>query len=198
MIELVKVEVKTRHTHLSEAECEERAEIIAQAAVRYYLLKVSPRAAVHFDPVSSIAFTGDTGPYLLYTYARIESILRKSGNPSSPPIDPHPPLSLRERVAVGRVRGGTGGVMSDLEWKLIFQLARFPETITQAAASRDPSHLAQYIYLLAQHFSEFYEQVPVLKAEPSSRAFRLALISAVQAALKQGLRLLTIDTVEEM
>jgi len=189
MLGLIKEEVRTRHDHLNEKEIEDRAEIIAQAAVRYYLLKVAPKTAVHFDPKASIAFTGDTGPYLLYTYARIASILRKAGSNS-----PQPPL---------KIRGGEGGVMrgegmSNLEWHLIFQLARFPEIITQAAQDRGPSHLAQYLYKLAQQFSDFYENSPVLKSAKPTRAFRLALISAIQKTLKQGLHLLTIETVEEM
>lgn len=88
--------------------------------------------------------------------------------------------------------------MSNLEWHLIFQLARFPEIITQAAQDRGPSHLAQYLYKLAQQFSDFYENSPVLKSAKPTRAFRLALISAIQKTLKQGLHLLTIETVEEM
>ncbi len=184
IVSLVKEEIKTRNADLTEREIENRAEIIAQAAVRYYLLKVGPTTTVQFDPKASISFTGDTGPYLLYTYARIASILRKAQSSALPPLNPP----------------ADGGVVTitNSEWSLVIGLAHFPEIITQAAQERDPSRLAKYLFELAQQFSAFYENTPVLKAEEPARAFRLALIKTFQNTLKEGLHLLTIETVEEM
>lgn len=187
MVDLVKGEIKTRHTHLSEREAEDRAEIISQAAVRYYLLKVGPKTTVQFDPQASIAFTGDTGPYLLYTYARIASILRKSQITNNK-LQTNPKLQITNSKLT----------LHDLEWSLIMSLARFHEIVAQSATDRDPSHLAKYLFELSQQFANFYEKVPVLKSEEPTRSFRLSLIKSVQATLKQGLRLLTIETVEEM
>lgn len=186
LVELVEKEIKERHTHLTEREAEDRAEILAQAAVRYYLLKVGPKQAVHFDPKASISFTGDTGPYLLYTYARIASILRKSKEQGT---------SSKKNNAALRV---TGYTLHDAEWHLTLLLARFPEEVTTAAIDRDPSILAKYLFELTQLFSNFYEKSPVLKAKEPTRSFRLALISTFQKTLKEGLRFLTIQTVEEM
>jgi len=191
MYELVYEEVKARHAHLTEAEIGERAEIIAQAAVRYYLLSVSPKSLVHFDPKASISFTGHTGPYLLYTYARIASILRKAKGSNAP-------LPAQAGQPHLKLRGGEGGVTNDCEWRLIFSIARFSEIVAQAADQRDPSQLAQYLYSLAKTFSDFYEAVPVLQSEEPTRGFRLALLRSAREILGRGLHLLTIQPLEEM
>ncbi|MDP3245324.1 MAG: arginine--tRNA ligase [bacterium] len=183
--ELVVEEIKARHK-LGAAELKKRAEIIAQAALRFYLLSVTPKTIVHFNPKESISFTGHTGPYILYSYARIASILRK---------------------AAGRGQSSTGEVwpqraaklqISDIEWRLIFMMSRFVEVIREAADSRNPAILAQYLYDLAKIFSDFYEVVPILKAEAKERMARLALIKAVKNVMANGLELLTIEPVEKM
>jgi len=175
---MVVEEIKVRHK-LSATEIKKRAELIAQAALRFYLLSVTPKTIVHFNPKESIAFTGHTGPYLLYTYARIASILKKA--------DKQKLISKSYKLQA-----------NDLEWQLIFRLARFPEVVREAALQYDPSHLAQYLYDLAKNFSEFYEAVPVLKAEPQTRAARLNLLRAVQNTMDNGLKLLTIKPIKEM
>ncbi|MBI2552079.1 arginine--tRNA ligase [Candidatus Uhrbacteria bacterium] len=186
--ELARKETQKRHKGLGRENLHARAETIAQAAVRYHLLRVDPKSGIQFDPQQSLAFTGDTGPYLLYTYARIASILRKAETRN---------LKLETRKSKSPITNFQFPI-SQNEWTLILLLARFPEIITQATKDRDPSHLAKYLYKLAQQFSDFYENSPILKSAEPIRSFRLALISAIQKTLKHGLHLLTIETVEEM
>lgn len=183
---LVVKEIKTRHK-LTAGELKKRSEIIAQAALRFYLLSVTPKTTVHFNPEESISFTGHTGPYLLYTYARIESILRKKTKIRS--VSRRTKSEINSKFQIPN---------SDCEWQLVFHMARFSEIVAEAAQKRDPASLAQYLYTLCQQFSNFYENVPVLKAEAASRAARLSLIKRVQEVLAEGLRLLTIETVEKM
>lgn len=177
MHKLAAKETKKRHKKISTTELKKRAEILSQAAIRYYLLHVGPKNTIQFDPKKSLAFTGNTGPYLLYTYARIASILRKARNTKIQKYKNKP---------------------TDAEWQLLFGIARFNEMVADAAQQRDPSHLAKYLYDLTRAFSDFYETSPVLKAKEPTKSFRLALIKKFQDTLKEGLQLLTIETVEEM
>lgn len=186
--DLVVEEIKARHK-LSAAKLKKRAEIIAQAALRFYLLSVAPQTVVHFDPKSSIAFNGHTGPYLLYTYARIASILRKAAKVAGSRVAP---------AAVTWLRGAAKPYISDTEWNLIFKLAQFPEAVKGSALAYDPSYLAQYLYDLCKNFSDFYEKAPVLQAEKSLRQWRLVLLQSVRQVLSQGLKLLTIEPAREM
>lgn len=162
---------------------QKRAEIIAQSALRFFLLSSLPKSTIVYNPKESLAFTGRTGPYLLYMYARINSILKKAKN-------------LKRQIT--NSKQSTKSKPSDVEWSLVMQLAKFDETVATAARDYDPSHVANYIFSLAQNFSDFYETSPVLQAESSIRTFRLALIKKTKQILEQGFYFLTISPVEKM
>jgi arginyl-tRNA synthetase len=128
-----------------------------------------------FNPKESLDLEGDTGPYLLYSYARASSILKKS------------PSSLRKYE------------VEDLEPKeidLIKKLSQFSETVVHAYKSLNPSLIANYSFQLAQVFNEFYHACPVIGS--SQETFRLALVESFRQTLKNALWLLGIDTIEEM
>ena len=160
---------------------DERAAVISMAALKFMLLKVNPRTTIMFDPQASIKFEGDTGPYALYAYARISSMLRKAGDWK-----------------------GSG----DVDWSLLgdkyeralaLRCARFPEAVHKAARELDSSTIAGYILDLAKDFSSFYRNCPVLAAPtPELRLARLALSERVRDIIKDALNTLTINTLESM
>lgn len=162
---------------------DERARLISMAALKFMLLKVNPKTTIMFDPQASIKFEGDTGPYVLYAYARICSMLRKA--------------------AVG-----TDAVTGAVDWPLLndpaeralaLRCALYPDLLQKAARELDSSALAGYLLDLAKDFSGFYRNCPVLNAEDASlRATRLALSETVRSILADGLKALTIHTLESM
>ncbi len=160
---------------LSKQELEKRSLAIALAAIKYLLLKVDIRKTMLFNPKESVSFDGDTGPYLLYTYARASSIIRKSSE------------SLK-RFEVSELK--------DSEIELAKKLLQFPEIVVSSYKNLNPSTIANYAYQLAQKFNEFYQKCKVIGSEQET--FRLALVESTRQVLKNALALLGIETIEEM
>ncbi|MFC1617752.1 arginine--tRNA ligase [Patescibacteria group bacterium] len=158
---------------------DEIAEQIALGAAKYGMLNYELKHNIVFEPDKTIRFTGHTGPYLQYTYARIQGIMRKSDH------DFHKDFDI--------------GQLAPEEESLLRQLYLLPEIIAAAARTYEPHLLTSYLYELAQAYNSFYNNVPVLKAKSESeRNFRLGLSSATAQVLKNGLRLLGIATPERM
>jgi arginyl-tRNA synthetase len=180
--ELAAAEIKERHDFLDPSEVDKRAQEIALGAVKFYLLSVSAPNGMTFNPKESLAFVGKTGPYLQYTNARIQSILRKAA----------------ELGSTGAGRVDVSVLNTPTEWQLVMRLAEFADVISSAANERDPSIVARYCYDLSKSFAEFYEQAPVLKADPSVRRARLSLLRAVGLVLGRSMYLLGIPAPKEM
>ena len=180
--ELAAAEIKERHDFLDQSEIDKRAQEIALGAVKFYLLSVSAPNGMTFNPKESLAFVGKTGPYLQYTNARIQSILRKAA----------------ELGSTGAGRVDVSVLNTPTEWQLVMRLAEFADVISSAANERDPSIVARYCYDLSKSFAEFYEQAPVLKADPSVRRARLSLLRAVGLVLGRSMYLLGIPAPKEM
>jgi arginyl-tRNA synthetase len=175
-------EIKNRYeTLLSPREISRRAKIIALGALKFYIVSIKPDSAINFNPKESLNFTGKTGPYLQYVYARINSIFKKAS-----------------KYRNNKTRIDFSLLNTAIDKKLIVNLAEFPEVLSGAAENLNPAELANYLYNLAQDFSGFYESEKILKAERDVAAVRLALISAVKIVLERGLALLGIKTLEEM
>lgn len=157
---------------------EKSAKAIAYGAVKYGILKVSPEKNVIFDLQQALSFEGETAPYIQYAYARISSILKKAGI-----ISQKADFGLlKEKEEIGLI-------------KLLFNL---PDAINKAAHDLRPHLIANYLYLLAQKFNEYYHMHQILKADEKTRDARLLLISAVRQVIKNGLSLLGIDVLERM
>jgi arginyl-tRNA synthetase len=171
--ELAKAGLKERYA-LAEKETEERSLKIALAAIKYQLLKVDITKNMVFDPAKAIAFEGDTGPYLLYSYARASSILRKAN---------------------GILPAGAG-TLEKSEIRLVKKIAAFPGTVQVACDRLSATLVAVYAFELAQAFNEFYHACPVIGSD--SAGFRLALVTCFRATLKKCLWLLGIEEIEEM
>ena len=171
---IAKNRIEERSENLSKDELEKRALTISIAAIKYSMLKQDPKKSIIFDPNSDVAFEGNTGPYLLYSYARANSITKKVKKEEKMKIiDIHP-----------------------LESSLIKKINDLPEVIKRAYENWAPNLIANYAYELAQTFNEFYHACPVIGS--SQKQFRIELVKAFKITLKKSLRLLGIDVLEEM
>lgn len=159
------------------------AEKIALGALHYFLLQVSPTKDMIFNPKESLAFTGNTGPYLQYMGARISSILRKVADDPS--------------LAGGSVQAGL--LTHDAEWGLLKILGEFPKQTLRAAQNQDPSVITGFIYDLSKAFSRFYHDCPILAAgSPDLARTRLELVRACRIVLKNALDLVLVPFLESM
>ncbi|MBK8481677.1 MAG: arginine--tRNA ligase [Proteobacteria bacterium] len=178
-------EGKAHTADLSEAELERRAEHIGMAALKYFLLKYSPRSAFEYDPRASIDFLGQTGPYCLFNYARTRSLVRKVGG-GEPGF---------EAAAAARLQ-------TPQELDLVRRLAQWPALVLRAAESCDPSRLAEYLFDLCKRFAFIFTDKanhPIATCDDAElRAARLMLVAAVGHTVKAGLGLLGIAVLEEM
>ncbi len=175
--------VDENSAHLDETRRAAIAEIIGLGAIKYADLSQNRLSDYVFDLARMVAMNGNTATYLQYAYARIRSIFRKGG------FDPDAVRAARPTVFLS----------NPAERALAVRLLRYPETLAFAAAELKPNILTDYLFDLANAYSTFHEECPVLKAEsPQRRDSRLALIDVVARTLKAGLYNLGIGVVEEM
>ena len=152
--------------------------VIGLGALKYYILKVDPKKKIAFNPQESIDFQGNTGPFIQYTYARIQSILRKAGKLPTLP---------------------TSGDLHPKERELIKQLSLFASVVQQAADTYSPALIANYVYELVKEFNSFYQNVSILGEEdPVKRSLRIHLSRKVGEVIAIGFDLLGIEVPERM
>lgn len=164
--------LKQNNSDYTKEDQEEIAEKGAVAAVKYAFLRVGTDQEIAFDIKESVSFDGDSGPYLLYSYARCKSVLKKAGN----------------------VLPSMGDTALNTEERLLTRLIHFyPEIVADAAHSLSPNILCTYLFRLAALFNMFYQKYPI-----ASAPHRVALTAATAQVLKNGLHLLGITTVERM
>ncbi len=178
MKQLALEEIKKRHGELSKKESEKRALAISLAAIKFFLLKTEAQKNVLFNPEESLSFEGETGPYVLYSYARAKSILRKA-----------------------KKKGKTIGfslLQNEREKRILNLLQQFPFIVQQIPTSYSLHSLAQFLMELAASFNSFYHELPVLQADEKTKNARLALVEATAIVLQKGLRLLDIRALEKM
>jgi arginyl-tRNA synthetase len=152
---------------------------IGLGALKYFILKVDPKKRILFDPKESVDFQGNTGPFIQYTYARIQAILRKVDFEISTSFYA---LSLHHK-----------------EKELIKQLELFPEVIQQAAANHSPALVANYTYDLVKEFNSLYQNVSILGADnEDEKVFRVQLAQSVAHIIKNAFGLLGIEVPQRM
>src|SRR5690554_878046 len=167
---------------LSDEEKDGLYHTIGLGALKYYILKVDPKKRILFDPKESVDFAGNTGPFIQYTYARIQSILRKADFDYSSVILSGSEVSLHEK-----------------EKELIKILAQFPEVIQQAAKTYSPALIANYTYDLVKEYNSFYQSVSILgETDESKKIFRVQLSDKVAQTIKNAFTLLGIDVPNRM
>ena len=167
---------------ITEAEANEIARMVGLGALKYFILKVDPRKNMLFNPEESIDFNGNTGPFIQYTYARIQSVLRKAGD------------EVRgERLEV------KGEGLSPKELTLIQRLVDYPAAVRQAGDEFSPAVIANYAYSLACDFNSFYHDHSILnEADADKRALRLVLAQTVANVIKNAMSLLGIEVPNRM
>lgn len=152
---------------------------IGLGALKYFILKVDPKKRILFDPKESIDFQGNTGPFIQYTYARIQSILRKADLDATFNSDA---MTLHSK-----------------EKELLKQIQLFPEVIQNAAEHHSPALIANYTYDLVKAFNSFYQNVSILGADnENDKAFRVQLSNTVAVIIKNAFGLLGINVPERM
>jgi arginyl-tRNA synthetase len=167
---------------LDEYSAEEKATLystIGLGALKYYILKVDPKKRILFNPEESVDFAGNTGPFIQYTYARIQSIIRKAD------FDFSEPSALNE--------------LNEKEKELIKQLELFPEVIQNAAQNHSPALIANYTYELVRAYNSFYQAVSILGEEDQQKKiFRVQLSKKVADTIGAAFSLLGINVPERM
>jgi arginyl-tRNA synthetase len=165
----------------SSEEKEELYKMIGLGALKYYILKVDPRKRILFNPEESVDFQGNTGPFIQYTYARIQSILRKADLDSNN-MDLPEAYELHEK-----------------EKELIKQLLLYPDMIQLAAENHSPALIANFTYDLVKEFNSFYQNVTILgTSEEAEKNFRVQLSKSVGDTIKSAFGLLGIQVPERM
>lgn len=167
---------------LSKEETEKTFEIIALGALKYFILKVDPKKNMLFNPEESIDFNGNTGPFIQYTYARIQSVLRKAAEKN---------VKIQNDVSVESV--------SPKEKDLLKRINQFPEIVKEAGLNNSPAVIANYSFELVKEYNQFYHDHTILGEENSSkRNFRLILSATVAKVVRAGMGLLGIEMPDRM
>jgi arginyl-tRNA synthetase len=138
----------------NEIEAQELFRTIGLGALKYFILRVDPKKRMLFNPQESIDFHGQTGPFIQYTHARIQSILRKEKSTGKLPV---------------------GKMLNDLEKEMIALLYLFPSVADEAARNYDPSAISNYTYNLAKTYNSFYHECPILKSDVPEDAKQVRL-----------------------
>ena len=184
MAKLASDACKERDAELSGEELAKRGEIIGLGALKFMLLKFNAKTTITFDPAASLRFEGDTGPYIQYVAARINSILRKAAE---------------KGISVNADNVNWELLSTEFEKALAVKLFFYGNVLKSCAEKRDCSGLAEYLLDLAKAFNRFYRECPVMTAGSDElAAARLALASTVKSIISDGLNTLTISVPEAM
>ena len=177
VINYAKKQIKKRESEISKNELENRALRISIAAIKYSMLKQNANKNIIFKKEDALNSEGDTGTYLLYSYARASSILKKSKKKIN-----------RNKLSIEN--------LNEKEFELIKKLSQFQEIVLNSYKNLNPSLIANYSYRLAQIFNEFYHSSKVIGSD--QELFRLALVQSFRHVLKNSLLLLGVNVVEKM
>jgi arginyl-tRNA synthetase len=158
-------------------------ETIGLGALKYFILKVDPKKTMTFDPKESIDFNGNTGPFIQYTFARIQSLIRKAKDHNI-----EIPEQINEKTSI-----------SNKELQLIKFIYTYPEILADAAENHSPAVVANYVFDLVKEYNQFYHDHPIVsETENDKRLFRLFLSEQVSKIIQSGMGLLGINVPERM
>ncbi len=170
---------------LDEFSEEEKAtlfQMLGLGALKYYLLKVDPQKRMQFNPAESVDLHGNTGPYIQYVHARVQSVLRKAADMG---------IAVSSQIATTE--------LDEVEQQLVFLLSQYPQRVAEAGTDYAPSYIAQYVYELAKTFNQFYDKLSILKETDSAKlGNRLILSKVVGETIRKAMGLLGIDVPNKM
>ena len=167
----------------TEEEADNISRIVGLGALKYFILKVDARRNMTFDPEESIDFNGNTGPFIQYTHARIQSVLRNAAKANI-----EIPAKLNTEISI-----------SEKELGLVQLLAEFATVVQQAGEDYSPSGIANYVYELVKEYNQFYHEFSILREEDEElKLFRLVLSKTVATTVKKGMKLLGIEVPDRM
>ncbi|MFT4283063.1 MAG: arginine--tRNA ligase [Candidatus Woesearchaeota archaeon] len=177
IISAAKKEVQSRYEDLSLEEINRRSEIIGNSALRFFILKHDAKKDMVYNPKESLSFSGESGPYVQYTFARICSIFRKSG------LEP----SLKPKL-----------LSHDLEKQITYKLLNYKEVIENSNSNHKPNLVCNYLLELSQLLTKYYHEVQIINEDKELESSRLYLLDKARFILKDGLEVLGIEVLEEM
>lgn len=177
VVEMAIKETRARHADWSVKKVAKTAHALAIAAIKFTMIKTSPKNIIVFDKAEMLAFDGFTAPYIEYTLSRISSIFKKSR---------------------GLIRAPKTYDWNPVERELWVKILRFDQIVARSAESNDPSEVAKYCFELAKNFSSYYENNRVLDDNKLIRAARLTIVKQLGLTLKKGMELLGLPVVSEM
>ena len=168
----------------TEEERDQLYNILSLGALKYYILKVDPKKNMLFNPDESIDFNGNTGPFIQYTYARIQSIFRKAAQK---------PQGILDAVNYQSIE------LLPVEKEIIQKISVFPEVVKQAGEQYSPAQIANYVFDLVKTYNHFYQDTPILKrVDEATSQFRMALSYFTGTVIKKCMNLLGIDVPDKM
>tara|TARA_B100000674_G_scaffold477947_1_gene474417 strand:- start:280 stop:2046 length:1767 start_codon:yes stop_codon:yes gene_type:complete len=162
---------------LSKEEADDLYEMVGLGALKYFILKVDPQKRMMFNPEESIDFNGNTGPFIQYTYARINSLINKYGNE----------ISDFNYININRE-----------EQNIIKNILEFPKIIQESASNYNPSHIANYAFELVKNYNSYYQNNTILVDDPDITKFRIALSKKTGSIIKSSMQLLGINLPAKM
>lgn len=163
---------------MTDSEKESLYATIGMGALKYFILKVDPKKRILFDPKASVDFNGNTGPFIQYTYARIQSILRKAG--------------------ASDILFSSDILLHKKEKSVLKTLGQFEAILEAAAQQYSPALIANYVYDLVKQFNSYYQEVPILVDIPEVQSLRVTLCAEVGKRIQKSLELLGIETPNRM
>lgn len=171
---------KGKVDEMTTEEAEKLFQTLGMGALKYFILKVDPRKRMLFDPAESIDINGHTGPFIQYSYARIQSLLRKAGGDS---------FNF----------SGESFELNEKERNLLKLINDYPEVVVEAGNEYSPALIANYVYELAKEYNQFYQDIPILKeADQNVMTFRLSLSAMTGKVIESAMKLLGIDVPDKM
>lgn len=182
--------LRERYPDLSTEEISTKAEAIAMAGIKFFMIKYEVAKDFVFDPAQSLSFDGETGPYMLYSYARCAQIIAKAADNGQ--------WSMVNDQWNNKYKFNPILLTEEAERKILLHLSAFADVVVKAAQEYKPNLIARYILELTQLFNRYYQQTQIIVDDAALQAARVALVASVQQVLGNALHLLGIETVERM
>ncbi|MFA7365018.1 MAG: arginine--tRNA ligase [Patescibacteria group bacterium] len=178
VVDKISIETKKRHEDWADDKIDKNSKLLAVAILKFEMLKIAANKTIVFDIKEALKFEGFSALYILYSIARMKSLLRKSNG-----------LDLDFKV---------DNLIEDIEKNIILEMAKYPDIVEKSSMDNDPSEIAKYLFDFTKMFNDYYQKVNILQAESEIKKARLSLIFSCVVLLENALALLGIKTLDEI